>query len=214
MPLPMVHMSITADIFKQRGTEIDPKFLLGSISPDAIHMRENTNRADKIRTHFDFNEDYTVEDFFNKMRPFVDLFPADPQWIMFARGYISHVLTDLIWSHTVYSDFQRKIANEQIENVRTLYYMETDQIDFNLFRLEPWRPQAWESLENCPSISVDDILTEEEVEKWKHRTLDWYTDTSKEPCIEPKYITEDSVRSFIKDTSRRLTRLFEGTGYK
>ncbi|TJY42568.1 hypothetical protein E5161_06855 [Cohnella pontilimi] len=214
MPLPMVHMSITQSIFKQKGLEPDPIFLLGSISPDAIHMRENTTRADKKKTHFDFNDDYTVEDlFYSKMSHFVDSIPDNQEWSMFAKGYMSHVLTDLIWSHTVYRDFESQTANKQIDNIRTLYYMETDQIDFNLFRNEDWRAQAWGSLHSCPSIPVPEMLSEDEVEKWKHRVLDWYNDTSKEPHIQPQYITESSVRTFINDAASRLIHLFERAGY-
>ncbi len=214
MPLPMVHMTISENIFRQKGVELDPAFLLGSISPDAIHMRENTTRADKKKTHFEFSEEYTVEDFFhNKMVQFVDSVPGDQQWSMFAKGYISHVLTDLIWTQTVYRDFETQIANKQIENVRTLYYMETDQIDFNLYRNESWRTKAWESLYTCPSMSVLDMLTEVEVENWKHRVLGWYTDSSKEPCIQTKYITDNSVHNFIKETSVRLLSLFKQVGY-
>ncbi|WP_167747089.1 zinc dependent phospholipase C family protein [Cohnella luojiensis] len=214
MPLPLVHMCITEHIFRQKGMEVNPKFLLGSIAPDAIHMRENTTREDKNKTHFNIKEDYTINEIFqNKMRPFIDDCPEDDQWTMFAKGYVSHVLTDLIWTQTIYDDFKRKVATEQIEDIRTLYYAETDQIDSNLFRNEDWRPQAWEALLNCPPVSVPNMLTQEEVEKWKKRILDWHTHPEKEPCIEPKYITEKKVRSFIKDTSSQLISLFEQAKY-
>ncbi|MDQ6420474.1 zinc dependent phospholipase C family protein [Paenibacillus sp. LHD-117] len=214
MPLPLVHMCITERIFKQKGMEVNPQFLLGSISPDAIHMRENSTREDKNKTHFDIKEDYTVNDFFQyKMRPFIDECLEDNQWTMFAKGYVSHVLTDLIWTHTIYADFKQETASQQIEDIRTLYYAETDQIDFNLFRKEPWRPQAWEGLQNCPPVFVPNLLTKEEVEKWKQRILDWHTHPEKEPCIEPKFITEKNVRIFIQDASSQLINLFEQAEY-
>jgi hypothetical protein len=137
MPLPMVHMSITVNIFRNKGLEVDPQFLLGSISPDAIHMRENTTREDKGKTHFYMQKYTSVEDLFeNELRPFFDPLRSDDQRFMFAKGYISHVLTDLLWLHTVYGNFRKKITEDHIEDDRTLYYMETDQIDFNLFKNE------------------------------------------------------------------------------
>ena len=213
MPLPMVHMCITEHIFKQKRMEMNPHFLLGSISPDAIHMREHTTREDKNKTHFNIKEGYTVNEFFQyKMRHFVDDSPKDDAWAMFAKGYVSHVLTDLIWTHTIYADFKKEITSEQIEDVRTLYYAETDQIDFILYRNEPWRPQAWEALTYCPAVSVPNLLTQDEVEKWKQRVLHWYT-PEKEPCIGPKFIHEKNVRSFIQDASSQLIDLFEQAEY-
>ncbi|RAP75871.1 zinc dependent phospholipase C family protein [Paenibacillus montanisoli] len=208
MPLPLVHMTITDRMFRQKGMEVNAPFLLGCISPDAIHMRENTTREDKNRTHFDIKEGCTVNELFQRMRPFIDEHDGG-QWNMFALGYVSHVLTDLIWTHTIYDDFKRKATADHIEDLRTLYYAETDQIDFNLYRNEPWRPQAWEALQNCAPPTVSSLLSKEEVEKWKKRILEWHTQLEKEPCIEPKYITEENVRSFIEDTSVQLVRLFE-----
>jgi hypothetical protein len=210
MPLPMVHMSITENIFRNKGFEIDSQFLLGSISPDAIHMRENTTREDKRKTHFFMQEDTKIEDLFNnQLRPFFDPLRADDQRFMFAKGYISHVLTDLLWLHTVYGDFRKKIAEDHIEDARTLYYMETDQIDFNLFKNESWRTQIWEILNLSTPVDVPNILTAEEIEKWKTRTLGWFTEIAKEPDIEPKYITDSIVRQFIQDTSSQLISMFE-----
>jgi hypothetical protein len=48
MPWPMVHFAIAEKLFDHEPL---PEFLLGSIAPDAIHMRENTTRQDKNKTH-------------------------------------------------------------------------------------------------------------------------------------------------------------------
>ena len=41
MPLPMVHLAISVRMRAQDGRALTPDFLLGSIAPDAIHMRPN-----------------------------------------------------------------------------------------------------------------------------------------------------------------------------
>jgi hypothetical protein len=214
MPLPMVHLFVTERIFKEKGIDINADFLLGSISPDAIHMRENTTRVDKQRTHFGMGENSTVEDIFhNNMRPFFDPLRENEQWFWFAKGYMSHVITDLFWQQTVFRDFKSKISGEQINNERSLYYMDTDQIDFNFYKKEPWRPSFWEVLGMSTAVDIPDILSAEEIEKWKMRTLHWFNDTAKEPRIEPAYITEEIVRQFVEDTSRQLIRLYEQAEY-
>ncbi|CAM4161634.1 zinc dependent phospholipase C family protein [Paenibacillus alkaliterrae] len=214
MPLPMVHISIAEKIFRHKGMEINADFLLGSIAPDAIHMREHTTREDKRRTHFGMNEESNVEDLFQiKLRLFFDSYHTDKQQYWFAKGYIAHVLTDLIWLHTVYRDFRTSIADNPMADERSVYYAETDQVDFNLFQNEPWRPEMWDILSNAVSVGVPGMLSAEEVEKWKARTLLWFTDSSKEPGVKPEYITEEKVQLFIRDTSNQLVSLFERNGY-
>jgi hypothetical protein len=51
MPLPMVHLAIAVRAHELMGSEPTPAFLLGSIAPDAIHMRPNATRDDKRKTH-------------------------------------------------------------------------------------------------------------------------------------------------------------------
>ena len=50
MPLPMVHLSTAVKISTIQGLK-SPEFYLGSISPDAVHMRTGFVRDDKTRSH-------------------------------------------------------------------------------------------------------------------------------------------------------------------
>jgi hypothetical protein len=214
MPLPMVHLSIAQRMIQRAGIEEQGAFLLGNISPDAIHMRENAEREDKWKTHFYVKEATDTDRFIREtIIPFLNGFPAGHAAAWFARGYAAHVLTDLMWLHSVFSEFRSQTEQAHIEDHRTLYYQETDQIDFNFFHYEPWRPAVWSHLEQTPSIDVPSILSSMEVEKWKIRTLRWFTEISKEPKIEPQYITEKKVRNFIEQTADRLLVWFEREKY-
>ena len=55
MPLPMVHLSTAVKINTLQGLK-SPEFYLGSISPDAVHMRTGFVRDDKIRSHCNARE--------------------------------------------------------------------------------------------------------------------------------------------------------------
>ena len=53
MPLPMVHFCTARECVHDISTLIDcPEFYLGSISPDAIHMRPGADKFSKRITHF------------------------------------------------------------------------------------------------------------------------------------------------------------------
>ena len=45
MPLPMVHLSVAVSLCEKDGRFPSPDFLLGSIAPDAIHMRPFTRKV-------------------------------------------------------------------------------------------------------------------------------------------------------------------------
>jgi hypothetical protein len=214
MPLPMVHLSIAQRMIQKAGIEEQGAFLLGNISPDAIHMRENAEREDKWKTHFHVQGAAEADPFIQeRIIPFLNGFSGGEEAAWFAKGYAAHVLTDLMWLLSIFSEFRSQTEQAQIEDHRTLYYQETDQIDFNFYYHEPWRPAVWNRLEQTPPIEVPAILTSVEVEKWKWRTLNWFTEISKEPKIEPKYITEEKVRSFIEQTADQLLVLFERHKY-
>lgn len=52
MPLPLVHLAIAAQLCRQHNKPLAPAFLLGSLAPDAIHLRLGSTRTDKQATHF------------------------------------------------------------------------------------------------------------------------------------------------------------------
>lgn len=78
MPWPMVHFSIAEQLWNQNPS---PEFLLGSIAPDAIHMREGSTRQDKGRTHL-CDDDGTM--------------PSLTDFDNFYRQYVEAMITPLI----------------------------------------------------------------------------------------------------------------------
>lgn len=51
MPLPMAHLAVAVRIQNLVDRNSFPNFLLGSIAPDAIHMRPGSGPDDKQRGH-------------------------------------------------------------------------------------------------------------------------------------------------------------------
>ncbi|MCY0875759.1 MAG: zinc dependent phospholipase C family protein [Firmicutes bacterium] len=198
MPLPMVHLAVAVKLYEQKNRQIDPEFLLGSLAPDAIHARPGTTRADKDRTHFFFTGDPAV--FENQIDTFVakQVVACDnPVERAFAAGYATHVLTDRVWAMTVFTRFRRAAdAVMDKEARRLLYYRETEKVDFQLYRNEPWRVPVWEGLQIAEPLAVANLLTAEEVRAWQMHTLRWFEQNS-EPVEEPQYITEAIVNDFI-----------------
>lgn len=201
MPLPMIHLSVAVNIEGIIKPEKRPLFLLGSISPDAIHMRSGAGKEDKSKTHcISETRDGTLKNVRNMLRYSKMMLEDDIR--IFILGYCAHILTDVIWSDTVLRDYLNKLAEVDLKNdSKSIYYKETDYIDFKIYREASWREQVWRQLLISKSPDCFELLTLEEIEKWKIRTLTWFEDEDKDPKINPQFIKEDIIERFITEAS-------------
>lgn len=206
MPLPMVHLSVAVLLGERRSTFPSSDFLLGSIAPDAIHMRPNTTRDDKNATHLLTTPDTPEHD---AVRNLLD----QPNPSTFTRAYAAHLLTDRLWLSEVFYKFRDSAPTEpNSAEERTLYYTETDQVDINLYHRTPWRPEVWRCLEVAQAPNFPPLLTAEEIYGWADRTLRWYEDPAKNPGVTPQYLTDSLVADFIIQSADDIQHWFDAWG--
>ena len=206
MPLPMVHLSVAVALSGNEGRLPSADFLLGSIAPDAIHMRAHSTKLDKEHVHF--------IDLGASPQELLQLFRAEYgmdefQSIGFAGGYLAHLLTDRFWWQTIITPFRKKFPPTFPEpDFRRLYYRDTDRIDLDLYRQMPWRPQAWSSLEAVTAADFIPFLTAVEILQWRTRTLRWYDDPVPDTMVEPVYISRLDTQAFIGQAVKEIAELF------
>jgi hypothetical protein len=227
MPLPMVHLAVAMRMHALAGREPSPAFLLGSIAPDAIHMREGTSRGDKERTHL---EDGCGG---RPVRPYIraDAVPdeaagtEDPYGMETVRlflsirddigadlraGYGTHVITDRYWARdwvTPYRALQGD-AGLTVEELRAVYYREMDQIDFDLYHTVPWREAVWAQLAAVKRRAIPGLLEADEIGRWRDRTLRWFDDPAHLPGITPQHVTIADARRFIDQSAARIAAVY------
>lgn len=207
MPLPMVHLAVAVTIEELRGQPLSPAFLLGSIAPDAIHMRPGAEQADKLRVHFldqpGVLDRERLGGLLTRHRS------GAPDCAGFVEGYAAHVIADAVWYRRVVEPFFRRVTPDlSQEELRRVYYQDTDQIDFDLYRGVPWRARVWKLLAaSCP-CDCEGLLTVGEIERWRDRTLDWFDTLKKEPMIRPVYITAMDVAGFVPPAAREIVEQF------
>ena len=212
MPLPMIHLAIAARLGETQTQCMSPAFLLGSLSPDAIHMRPQSTRADKNATHLVLPD--------NRFAAAADLqalieqhTTAAPPLPVFALGYVAHILTDNFWMRQVIDPFRNQIPDDlDHAAIRTLYYKDTDPIDFNLYHNATWRPVVWEKLAAAEAPDFPPLLSDSEIDGWRERTLHWFTDPDKEPDNDPVYITDSIAHEFIDTASVYVAEQFDSWG--
>lgn len=195
MPLPMVHLGIAVRLGEMKKEQPSGSFLLGSISPDAIHMRSGADRAAKRETHLQIGEDGLTE----RIQDFlVEQNSTQQHGRSFVAGYVAHLLTDELWITDVVRPLQKRIPTTLGESEqRKLYYQETDQIDFNLYNNKPWRASVWHHLQQTVAPELPPLLTAKEIAQWQSRTLRWFSELKEEPSIEPAYLTDELVHEFM-----------------
>jgi hypothetical protein len=210
MPLPMVHLAVAVQLAEIAGQPPSPSFLLGSIAPDAIHMRPNIrlgNQGDKEVTHL--NHPVDTADHQRVRDMLIEYLDDTSSLKQFAAGYAAHILVDRLWIKTIMGSFRASIPTEMDDAARrTLYYQETDQIDCNLYQHMPWREAVWRDLRQAAAPDFQPWLSAAEIEGWQVRTLNWYDDPTHEPHITPQYLTDDKVAAFILATAQHLETQF------
>jgi hypothetical protein len=208
MPLPMVHLAIAVQLAARQGRFPSAPFLLGSISPDAIHMRPNVSPVDKAATHL---KDLPATPNHDEIRALLEGHSDMPA---FTAGYAAHVLTDRLWVAEVVEAFWARVPEAKQDTRHRLYYQQTDQVDFNLYHHAPWRPEVWERLGVAESVDFPPLLSAGEIAGWRDRTLRWFEEPRNEPGITPEYITDAVVGDFIHHAPEYIETHFAAWGVK
>ncbi|GAA0349588.1 zinc dependent phospholipase C family protein [Bacillus horti] len=130
MPWPMVHFLVSENLYNGNPS---PNLLLGSIAPDAIHMRGEISRQEKGITHLVHNDQFpAVEVILDTLHTYLEQ-KSEQEWRGFIIGYFSHVYTDVMWTNTVYEDFENNFNGDKMD-LRRIYRQEVSQLEFDLMK--------------------------------------------------------------------------------
>jgi hypothetical protein len=208
VPLPMVHLEVAHALRPKMGPSDPGQFMLGSIAPDAIHMRPGWTREDKRRIHLTQPGDRLSERFVRVDCLRQSLGPVRDH--PFALGWVSHVVTDFVWSrYVVHGHFDAYAESLDPKQRRECYYHETDKADFLLYRSASWRAEVWELLSRAAPGPFADLLCGEEIGAWRDRVLSWFGESSREPAEDPKCFTLERVRRLVDLSVRICAKGFE-----
>ena len=210
MPLPMVHLSVAAAMWAGQSEAWARAFVLGSLAPDAIHMRQGATGDDKRRTHLQV---YSTLAGPGETQALLDQLgvldaPADP----FLLGYASHLLTDGLWRALVWLPMQCRLPLHMSgDEQRRLYYRETDEIDRVLYERMRSHPRAWDLLAAATPRDVAGLLSAEEVALWRERTLHWFErqPAASEPLM---FLSVEQTLSFADGAAAQIIGWLEECG--
>ncbi|MFC7681820.1 hypothetical protein [Paenibacillus sp. GCM10028914] len=204
MPWTMVHLAISDQIYTGDSS---PNLLLGSISPDAIHMRGKITREDKGLTHLVQNNNLPAKEvIMEKLKEYL-LMQSESEWKDFVIGYFSHIYTDLRWTETIYAEFESEYKGEKTD-LRKTYNNEVSQLEFNLTRDVENSDILLRKFLKARGFEISPFVTLDEINQFRDIKVKWFQDPKNEPLISPIYFTADRIKRFISETSNEITDLF------
>jgi hypothetical protein len=203
----MVHLAVAVQMHELNGTRPAAAFLLGSIAPDAIHMRPNAGPDEKGRTHLrdmpDSGEHQPIRDLLT------GYWGQGSEAAGFAEGYAAHLLTDRMWIPAVLRPFGARFPQDVSDEVlRALYYREADWVDLDLYHRMPRRKEVWAQLAVAEPIDFQPLLTAAEIGQWRDRTIHWYEAQDRASMQEPVFITSSGVEAFISEAAQAIAGHF------
>ena len=202
MPAPMVHLLVAKNIIRLGLPVKDmPRFYLGAIAPDAIHMRPGVDRTVKNATHL-------------KPKSGQDIYPNHYSGFMseliaanknanevFLLGYGIHVLTDRYWAQTVYRKFTEDYKNSAapVEEMAKAYYYDMDIHEYELYHGHVKDSDIWQYLQAPAYADFLDLLTAGEIRLWNERVLNFFDAPENRYKFEgrPKYTGLSDIERFI-----------------
>lgn len=202
MPLPIVHLGVAKNLLDKIKVDNISSYYLGSIAPDAVHMRENSKREDKNTSHL-HNTDIEIWKINAKN---LILTKSTKENSDFYCGYGIHILTDIYWNETIYAMFISRYDEDKTpaQDKTWAYYNDTDKLDFELYKKYEHRPEIWDYLQNIKAIEIDSLVSADEVSAWKNRTLHWFDSGESQHKNPIKYIFYDDLLSFMKETTMKI----------
>lgn len=199
MPLPMVHLAVAVKIKDALGIKDPPAFYLGAIAPDGIHMREGAGFEEKLRSHLGMR----ANRFENLGNAKALIGRGD-----FLAGYAVHLVTDMYWARVFDPFLERFHADNPGENHASRYYNDCDAADLGIYNTAPWTPEVFAALGEARGEAADDLLTADEVERWRVRTVEWFTQDFSH-LMPVKYITQSEIDSYIEYAVKKCLEYFE-----
>ena len=196
MALPMVHLLVARRWTKDHPEYAsDADFYLGTISPDAIHIRDHDDKSHKNAIHLN---NWTA------LHPqeVLDYWCDHPT--PFDIGYGIHVLTDALWVKERLEKLPQLNLPDGNLN-KELYYRDTFVTDFALYRAGVKR--LFGILEKGRAPKDHPLLTYDEFTQWQQKVIEAYRGECPKQG-KAAYITCAYARRFVESCQNELNSIY------
>lgn len=212
MPFPMVHLSIARNILGAAHHIKNPcQFMLGSIAPDSVHFRPDFNSDMKKVSHLVVGDErwgYVTDNagWKENVLTFLDLM-RDFEDTDFILGYCAHILADIKHNVEIWTPFRLEHQHELDSGQGSALHREAIEVDFELYRTCPERPEIWALLERAQAVDIPGIVRSSDIERAKSHLLHrQYLGRKPVDVSAYKYVTVKSMTDFVADASWEIAQ--------
>ena len=205
MPYAMIHLGIAKKLTEKMKIINISDFYLGTISPDAVHLRKNYRESKNISHLRDNWRSYDL--ILQNAKAFM-LDNNSHEYRDFYMGYGIHVMTDVYWQkyldaiefELLHSRDPNPVHSDRLD----AYYNESDILDIRLFKEYEHTTTIWNYFSKARSIGIDGLVSAEEVLSLYSGVLERFEKRKDEYVSPTRYIVYDEVLSFIDETAVKI----------
>jgi len=197
MALTMVHLA-AADLWAQKHPEYleSPEFYYGAISPDAVHVRDGSDKSHKNEVHLN-----------NWVTPHPD--DVIRYWLEhdtpFDIGYGVHVLTDAQWAPHFRKCFPDILYPDGAVKTE-IYYNDTFATDYEFYH-EREGARFFEMAMAAKAPDAHPMLEKHHFEEWSRMMAAEYKEET-QPTVPVTFIDRAFVERFIEDSQKLINETF------
>lgn len=228
MPFPMIHLVVNNEILKKGlNTKSPEDFLLGGLSPDAVHYRDDFSTSYKFESHmcvgdrpWGFIEDFT--NWHKRVDEFIERDISDS----FRLGYAVHILTDISWSVDFWAPFRKKAGYKPAppkDPTKGFYnspmHIEQTELEFWLYLEYPESADIYEKLKRSNPRDMNEFIpggqredlnhlvsAQEVTDIRDHMLYKQYAGRTPNRDMEFNLLSLEKINGFIEMCSEKLYR--------
>lgn len=217
MSFQMIHMEIAYRVAETLGiNDGKSSFILGSVLPDSVHMRDDYSVDQKIRSHlFEGCGPWGAPEDYDKWRSNIRKFwkdhcasAANAEERITAAGVVVHCITDYwndidIWNGTK----DQFVPPEDPARFKEDFYREARAVDQWLHQNSVNTNEIMSLLEATPEKDMFGFYTAEDIRRMKDNLLRVQYDVPRADISGFKYYTGDKLESFLDDVSGKSSQV-------
>ena len=222
MSFQMIHMEIAYRVMEKLSlTEGREAFMLGSVAPDAVHMRADYTVESKIHSHLfegcgPWGETRDNDRWLRNMDRFWETFGeavTDPRRRMLVAGILTHCITDYWNDISIWTATRREyVPPMDPGQFREAFYTEAKAIDKWLYHTSAHTGEIRSLLAAAEEESLADYFTAEDTAKIKKHLLNVQYNAPVPDISGFTYYPRPKLEQFLADVPEDIARRLRAKG--
>jgi len=196
MPASMIHLLTSRALVRLAVVPMTGRFLLGSLAPDAVILRNDASREDRYDAHL-HNPDWQ-----SAWKNALEL-AKESRDDGFMMGACTHIMTDYLWLAGPCRSFRKSLEEDDPAQTHTRYAQEMEQLDRMLFRQEDSQ-KLWAAAMAAQPQDFSGLVTAAEVDRWRKERYQILRESK--PMEPPQLFTAAMAQKFVDDAASRIAR--------